>query len=576
MENSKSNNKFNIKNNFVFLLFIIAFVLAIILLATTFHNSQSLSKEIYSPDISKAVRLTKVELMSSDGTKETVTLPILKSTNSNYSYNFTVDKDINDMQQYINVNIKNASFVIRYNNDIIYDNKKSKSYQQTISAASYNLIKLSPNYFGKKLTIEFNNEVPSNRVIEIPSILIGTKNEIRKDCFYNELFNIIAGISLFVTGIFIYIIGLFFFKVGQASRNLFTAVIFSITTSFYVLFKNWIVVYYLENNVLVYFMEYTSLMILPIPIILFYTGALHENKYYNLIIATFKLLITASFANLVIQWAFTLSRTSQFVTLQKITFFILIITGFAIALSIISLEKNTVKEKPLLILSLIPMTGMIISSIIPYYTVNNIQLIRILVGSITAFLCIHFVLALKNYVLEYNLAIEDEFYSQLAYFDTQTQLSNRHAFEKIIKEIESNKINFSKLNLIMLDINNLKLINDNYGHKLGDTFINEAGKCFLTIEKKYSNLKTYRYGGDEFIMLAYNKKQKEIDKIIHDIRKLNQIKVSEDCLYTLDFAIGCSECNNQSLFNINSLKSDADKLMYKDKHLRKEVKIYDK
>ena len=84
----------------------------------------------------------------------------------------------------------------------------------------------------------------------------------------------------------------------------------------------------------------------------------------------------------------------------------------------------------------------------------------------------------------------------LSYHDQLTDCFNRHYYEKVIKDI--NKIGNYPLAIISIDLNNLKLINDTYGHETGDATIHLAAEIIR------KNMPTseyfFRMGGDEFLI----------------------------------------------------------------------------
>lgn len=95
---------------------------------------------------------------------------------------------------------------------------------------------------------------------------------------------------------------------------------------------------------------------------------------------------------------------------------------------------------------------------------------------------------------------------QLAYYDSLTELPNRQFFSDEMNEmIFDNEA--SSFALIIIDIDNLKAVNDSLGYKAGDMVIeNVAG-----ILKKHLKLdqRLYRFGGDEFIIISKDIMAKE-------------------------------------------------------------------
>ncbi len=522
--------KIDVVNNYSFILFGIALFLTCALLVNTFVHSIDQSEYIYSPKNSAPVLIKNVALRASDGTVERVELPVKRPSDNTYAYNFVIDEDVNGMQQCINVNVNYTSYYIRCDDEIVYSSTVPDDYIVPSMAASFDIIEIANKYLGKELEIEFISNLKSDRPLIIPELLIGTKNAVRKHFFYKGLFKLIASVALFITAFFIAVIGLFFIKIGQSSRNLFIAVLFAMIMSLYIFFRARIVFYYLENSVLGYFIEYTCLMLTPIPVYLLFLNVFYENDYYDWRVKSFEIVVVILIVNLVAQWILTLTGVSEFVLMQGITLGLLATAGAYICTIVFTLDGNKVKNKKMLAFSITPLALLMIAAIVGYYKTFVVPMVPLIIISVVLFMITHFVLALKKYTLDFNAVIENEFYSQLAYFDALTQLSNRHDFEKDVQAIVAREITFNNMYLIMTDMNGLKAINDTYGHKMGDVYLRAAGKLFLELEKKHRRIKAYRYGGDEFIVLAYDKKERELEKIIRDIKNFAKTKMV-DCEY---------------------------------------------
>lgn len=115
----------------------------------------------------------------------------------------------------------------------------------------------------------------------------------------------------------------------------------------------------------------------------------------------------------------------------------------------------------------------------------------------------------------------------LSYHDQLTGLYNRRFYEEELGRLDTNR-NFP-LALIMADINGLKLINDAYGHQMGDTVL----KTFAAILKAEcrSDEIVSRIGGDEFVILLPKTDKDDTEKIIERLfTAISSIKIEHTIL----------------------------------------------
>jgi diguanylate cyclase (GGDEF)-like protein len=116
---------------------------------------------------------------------------------------------------------------------------------------------------------------------------------------------------------------------------------------------------------------------------------------------------------------------------------------------------------------------------------------------------------------------------------------------------------------IMLDIDDLKGINDRLGHIVGDDAISAAGKILHSAVDGKG--KVCRYGGDEFIILMYINSQNEITDMIDTIKTQARLfNESEQKPYEINFSIGYStyEIKHDS---IDDFLKKVDASLYDDK-----------
>lgn len=94
-----------------------------------------------------------------------------------------------------------------------------------------------------------------------------------------------------------------------------------------------------------------------------------------------------------------------------------------------------------------------------------------------------------------KIKADDKSYMVVSEHDTLTGLYNRGAFEKRVNEDIKSSGN-GICTMMLVDINNLKRINDTYGHRAGDIVINRIAAALVSVFK--SDVLLSRTGGDEF------------------------------------------------------------------------------
>lgn len=150
--------------------------------------------------------------------------------------------------------------------------------------------------------------------------------------------------------------------------------------------------------------------------------------------------------------------------------------------------------------------------------------------------------------------------------DALTDLYNREYFE--LKFDEYNEQTNVPVAIIVCDLDELKYINDNYGHKEGDALI----KATANLLNRFSSntITVARIGGDEFVLLVAETTKKETERLVQSIRKEIDMHNENGSDVIIKMSIGHAFAQN-SKGKMTELFSQADKNMYKDKLKRKPI-----
>ncbi len=160
--------------------------------------------------------------------------------------------------------------------------------------------------------------------------------------------------------------------------------------------------------------------------------------------------------------------------------------------------------------------------------------------------------------------------NKLKYFaerDPLTNVFNRRQFEALLShEISRTKRSREPITVIYLDVDNLKEINDTFGHKKGDELLVKVADG-LKKGLRESDI-IARVGGDEFIIVTPGLRKKDAEKLINRLRK-QIVKESKGLPYKIDFSYGIAEIIPGRKAEIDQIVSDADREMYKMKRIKK-------
>lgn len=318
------------------------------------------------------------------------------------------------------------------------------------------------------------------------------------------------------------------------------------------------------NPAMMRIMEYMTLDVLPIPVLLFtvnYTNT-HHNKF---VIAN----IILSALNTVASILLVVIGVIDYSDLLIITH-LLIASGVALIIYMVvrAIRKKEISRK-MSIYIVTAMSFLVISGMfdmIRYYINSNGNLASLTVVGLFAF-------ALILAIYEYNRIIEmqvmsskTEIMQTLAMEDALTKLGSRAAFvayEKQIMERNSGTCLF-----VHFDVNNLKRVNDVFGHAEGDKHLIAAAKVLKDSFGEHG--KVFRVGGDEFFAIldestCHDDYEKGLPLMIKAQEDYN---ASENPPVALAIAHGMAEYDC-STHNPETAEKIADSRMYEEKRRMK-------
>jgi len=161
----------------------------------------------------------------------------------------------------------------------------------------------------------------------------------------------------------------------------------------------------------------------------------------------------------------------------------------------------------------------------------------------------------------------------LSITDPLTALNNRRGFMTLAEQqIKNAQRSGSRLLLSFIDLDDMKSINDKYGHEEGDKALISAAAILKNTFRKSDIVA--RVGGDEFAVLAVN--ATEDDPEILTMRLWKQIDAFNEenrMPYSLSMSIGTAVYEPEKPCSLDELMAQADELMYEQKQKKKEKTV---
>lgn len=176
---------------------------------------------------------------------------------------------------------------------------------------------------------------------------------------------------------------------------------------------------------------------------------------------------------------------------------------------------------------------------------------------------IYLPLKIKNAI---NLMRRKEEIIYLSYHDQLTGLYNRRFLKEELKRLDA-KRNFP-LAIVMGDLNGLKLINDSFGHVMGDELIKRVAKVLKSGCR--ADDVVARLSGDEFVIVLPKTGDFEAKQIINRIEKLLESETVGSLNVSISFGHGCKHNEEEKIDDVFKMAEDRmyEKKLFESQSMR--------
>jgi diguanylate cyclase (GGDEF)-like protein len=161
-----------------------------------------------------------------------------------------------------------------------------------------------------------------------------------------------------------------------------------------------------------------------------------------------------------------------------------------------------------------------------------------------------------------QLAVAHDQLKRVALYDSLTGTLNRRAFAEGVG-IEAVRARFGAA--VMLDMDNLKTVNDSLGHAAGDDLLRHAAETLRTATRPTDRL--YRWGGDEFLLLLPGARCDTVLQRLEDFIAAENARHPGCARRSLHLSMGAADYNGAE--DLAAAIEHADRDMYADKTRRR-------
>ena len=153
----------------------------------------------------------------------------------------------------------------------------------------------------------------------------------------------------------------------------------------------------------------------------------------------------------------------------------------------------------------------------------------------------------------------------LVQMDPLTEALNRHAFHSLLRQPEAGRDVVTSGSVAVLDIDNLKPINDTMGHTAGDKAIRAVARATRSLVRADDML--FRWGGDEFLVLMFKLPEVEASRRMEKLNKILEENCERWIGMPLKVTVSHGVAGFNSLTDLGQAIETADHAMYAQRNI---------
>lgn len=441
--------------------------------------------------------------------------------------------------------------------ELIYTkiNNTPKKFFDVPSGSIWHMIQLPQGCEGKKITLKLVAEYEDYSG-KIDEVHVGTKAALLIHSIETSGISFFLSLITLFMGIVIVMIYLFLKRSIAINRSFLFLGWFSILASLWMIMESNLTQIFIKNEYVISSLTYLSLMIFPIPFLLYIT--LIENIHYKKIFYLLNYCFLGSTYSFIFLQIFNIMDFHESMFIVRAEILLL----FSSVIIILCLELFYYKNREIKTFTFSAglLFGFFILELMNYNSITQKNTGIFFQFGFLIFVVILLWSNLKKAVEVIKLSESALHYKRLATCDQLTNCRSRVSYVKDMECISLDR----NITFFVADINNMKQVNDTYGHHAGDEIIILCSQCLLKVFGK----SVYRIGGDEFVCIEYDLNKVSTEAMLNEFL-VECKKVNEDSPYYFDVSIGYAVFDKDKDKTIYDTVNRADRDMYDRKNMMK-------
>jgi len=526
---------------------LITAILVSIFSVKSYYTSENANLEDFKP-ISK---IDKAQL-TYKGKDSYINLPTLIDVDEEFELKINISGETNFSGKSLGLFIGYSDVDVIVDGKIIYrDHVDSKNFSYS-GGYPYRIIKIPQNIISPIVKIKVNPKLKLVHTYTIRPIEIGKKAN-----FYTYLIKEdFVGIAISAVLLFIFLISALMYAISILLKSkvskLYNVGLISLFGGVYSMTSYKLMSYIFSPNIeFLYFIEYTSLLLLPYTILKILDSGVNENG--KKILFWIKNIVIINYIAQVLMTFLGILGFKDMATLSHIIICSSLIGGIVVLFTSSNNRKNM--RGIAIVFSLYVFLSLVFV-IVTFKSNGQYTMYGFILWGFIFFIMFQIWQGALSYINSKNENVKTNLYKKYIYQDIMTGLKSRFAFEEKMNELKKSPKDAS---IMSCDLNDLKKVNDTMGHAYGDAMIKKAGEV---LKSYFREADVFRTGGDEYVVIS----EKIIeDACIENFRYREYFIEINDEKVPVKISIGKGDIYCDGEIDIYEAFKIADEKMYEDK-----------